>query len=108
FEESRPFFTLPMLQNYQGYAVMLLRHDGDPRQLLEAIRPTILAMDRNLLIVEVTTMSDHIGAGLLPLRIASIASIIFRGLALLLSGLGIYGLIAFFSGQQTREIGVRR
>jgi putative ABC transport system permease protein len=96
-----------LLQHYQEFAIVLLRHDGDHRQLIEAIRPAILDVDRNLLIVKLTTISDHIGMSLLPLRIASIASLIFGGLGLLLSGLGIYGLIAYFAGQRTREIGVR-
>lgn len=107
FEESQPFFSLPLLQHYQGFALLLLRHDGDPRHLIEAVRPAILALDHDLLIVDITTMSDHIGLALLPLRIASISSLIFGGLALLLSGLGIYGLISYFAGQRTREIGVR-
>jgi ABC-type antimicrobial peptide transport system permease subunit len=87
--------------------MLLLRHDGDYRQLIEALRPAILAVDHDLLIVRITTMSDHIGMGLLPLRIASISSLIFGGLGLMLSGLGIYGLISYFAGQRTREIGVR-
>ena len=107
FEESRPFFSLPLLQHYQGFANLLLRHDGDHRQLMEALRPAILAMDHDLLILKITTMTDHIGMGLLPLRTASIASLVFGGLALMLSGLGIYGLISYFAGQRTREIGVR-
>jgi putative ABC transport system permease protein len=87
--------------------MLLLRHDGDPRQLIEAVRPAILALDHDLFITEITTMRDHIGLAMLPLRIASISSLIFGGLALLLSGLGIYGLISYFAGQRTREIGVR-
>jgi predicted permease len=97
FEEPRPFFSLAILQEYQGYVNVVLRTDGDPSRLIETVRSQILALDPKLLIENITTMNDHIAAGLLPLRIASIASMVFGALALLLSGLGIYGLVAYLA-----------
>jgi putative ABC transport system permease protein len=52
-------------------------------------------------------MREQIDFAMMPLRIASISSLIFGGLAVLLGGIGIYGLMSYVTGQRTREIGVR-
>jgi predicted permease len=106
-EETQPFLSLPLLQNYEGYNRLVLRTEGDPRQFIESVRQEILALDRNLRIRDSRTMSEHIGFALLPLRIGGIASAIFGLLAMSLACLGLYGVVAYFVGLQTREIGVR-
>jgi predicted permease len=107
FEEPRAFMTLPLLQHYSDVATFVLRTDTEPTSLIGSVRGEVLAPDRDLLILDITTMTEYISASLLPMRIASLTASIFGGLALLLSGLGIYGLIAYFTGQRTREIGIR-
>jgi predicted permease len=107
FEEPRPFFSLPLLQHYQGFANVMLRTDGDPRNHVDMVRSEIQSLDDNLTIFNITTMREQIDFAMMPLRIASISSLIFGGLAVLLGGIGIYGLMSYVTGQRTREIGVR-
>jgi predicted permease len=107
FEEPRPFFSLPLLQHYQGFANVMLRTDGDPRNHVDMVRSEIQSLDDNLTIFNIATMREQIDFAMMPLRIASISSLIFGGLAVLLGGIGIYGLMSYVTGQRTREIGVR-
>ena len=107
FEEQRPFFSLPFQQHYQDGSTLLLRTENDPRRLLETARQELLALDRNLHVMNATTMTEYLSLTLLPLRIGSLAAAIFGLIALLLASLGIYGVVAYFVGLQQREIGVR-
>jgi predicted permease len=107
FEETRPFFSMPFQQRYQEASTLLVRTESDPRLLLETARRELLALDRNLHILNTTTMTEHLGLALLPLRIGSLAAAIFGLLTMLLASLGVYGVVAYFVGQQKREIGIR-
>jgi ABC-type antimicrobial peptide transport system permease subunit len=55
----------------------------------------------------IATMDDQVGAALMPQRLGSMLLTAFGGLALVLAGVGIYGVVGYTVARQSREIGIR-
>ncbi len=79
---------------------------GDAGQSRTAVRDTVLAMDRSLL-VEVATMQENISLAFLPARIAAGLLGMFGLLGVIIASTGIYGIISYAASQRTNEIGIR-
>ncbi len=106
-EDPRPYVYFPHLQNYAGRVTLLLRTEDAPEAFAATLRGEIAALDPELPVYDVQTMTEHLGIALLPVRLASSLLGVFGAVALLLATGGLYGIMSYIVGQRAHEIGVR-
>ena len=80
---------------------------GDPSTLPAAIRRTIAALDPELPVADVRPLDDYVRAARASQRFASLLALAFAGVALVLAGVGVYGVIAYATARRRYEFGVR-
>jgi putative ABC transport system permease protein len=104
----QPDFYTPYLQfTYASRAVLVRARTGDPAQLVPALRRAVRNVDPDLALYDVRTMEQRIGESWARRELHTTLLAGFAAVAILLSAMGIYAIVAHSIAQRTREVGIR-
>jgi putative ABC transport system permease protein len=105
----RPEIYLSLDQQETAPRIMavMVRSTSDPAQMTSAVRKAIASVDADQPIYDVSTMDEVVADSFGPKRLTLFLLVFLGSVALLLSSIGLYALIAYSVGLRRHEIGIR-
>jgi len=104
---SRAAYYVPQTQTPFNQMVMVVKTANDPHPMIPTVTRLVADADRDLPVFSVKTMTEFLGGSIAAPRFNTTLLAIFAALALVLTIVGLYGVMSYSVTRRTTEIGIR-
>jgi len=105
--ESKPAYYLPETQVPFNQLIAVVKADVDPHSLIQAATREVQSLDKDVPVFVVRTMDEYLASSVATPRFNTTLLTIFAAVALVLTIVGLYGVMSYSVAQRTNEIGIR-
>lgn len=105
--DVRPELYVPLQQRPFPEVVVILKTDGPPNSVVSLVRAAVLNLDRNLPIYNVSELDTALDSTFAQDRFNMVLLLMFSGVALFLTLVGLHGVMAQFVAQRRKDIAIR-
>jgi ABC-type antimicrobial peptide transport system permease subunit len=105
--ESKPAYYVPQTQVPFNQLIAVAKTSAEPHSMISAVTKDVNAMDADVPLFGVKSMDEYLSASVAAPRFNTTLLSIFAGVALVLTIVGLYGVMSYSVVQRTNEIGIR-
>jgi predicted permease len=104
---SSPEVYLPEPQIMTGNMALVVRTLVEPENIVSQLRGEVRALDKEVPLRDIKTLDAYVSDSVAAPRFDTLLMVIFAAVALVLTSVGLYGIVSYSVAQRTREIGIR-